>query len=254
MTASRRIRETLVYVVIVIATFIVLQAVLVIMHEFTHSTVAWLLGYMRSPLGIVWGNPLTLDGWDEGVHYSELFASGHLHAAAIIGVSPLIVHAAIVTLGLVLMQRKDMQGRKWLFHTIFWFVIANLMELINYIIMRSWATHGDTGNFNRGMGLSPWFIFIVGSLAIVVGLYFLFRETIPRMYAIFARGNRPTEWAILVMTAFFLFIWGSGIRVVFDVYPNPQWMFGLLGFAAFVTVLVACSPSRTWVISRTRMG
>jgi len=254
MTASERIRETLVYVVIVVVTFAILQAVLVVMHEFTHSTVAWLLGHMRSPLDIVWGNPLTLDGWDEGVHYSELFASGHLRAAAIIGVSPLVVHAAIVTLGLVLMQRKGTQGRKWLFHTIFWFVIANLMELINYIIMRSWATHGDTGNFNRGLGLSPWIIFIVGSLAIVVGLYILFGKILPHMYAIFARGNRLTEWAILVMTAFFLFIWGSGIRVVFDVYPDSQWMFGLLGFAAFGLVLAICNPSRAWVIRRTKMG
>ncbi|MBC8273519.1 MAG: hypothetical protein H8E40_00905, partial [Chloroflexi bacterium] len=187
MTASERIRETLEYMIIVVVTFAILQAVVVVMHEFTHSTVAWILGYMRSPLDIVWGNPLTLTGWDEGAHSSELFASGHLRTAAIIGVSPLVVHTAIVTLGLVLMQRKGMQGRKWLFHTLFWFVIANFMELIAYITMRAFAAHGDVGIFNRGLELSPWIIFIAGSLAIVAGLYILFGEILPRMYAIFAR-------------------------------------------------------------------
>ena len=110
MTASERISETLKYMIIVVVTFAVLQAVVVVMHEFTHGTVAWILGHMRSPLDIVWGNPLTLKGWDEGVHYSQLYASGHFHAAAIIRVSPLIVHTAIVTLGLVLLQREGMQG------------------------------------------------------------------------------------------------------------------------------------------------
>jgi len=253
VTASKRIWETLKYIMIVVVTFAVLQAVVVIMHEFTHSTVAWLLGYMPSPLDIVWGNPLTLTGWDEGVHYSELFSSGHLHAAAVIGVSPLVIHTVIVTLGLVLMQRRGMQRRKWLFHILFWFVIANFMELIAYITMRAFATHGDVGIFNRGLGLSPWIIFIAGSLAVAAGLYFLFTETLPHMYAIFARGNRMTEWAILAMTAFFLFVWGSGMRVVLYVYPDPQWMFGLLGFAAFALVLIVCNPSRAWVVRRTKM-
>jgi len=254
MTTSERIRETLVYLMIVVVTFAVLQAVVVVMHEFTHSTVAWTLGHMRSPLDIVWGNPLTLTGWDEGVHYSELYAAGHFHAAAIIGVSPLIVHSIIVILGLVLMQRKAMRRRKWLFHTLFWFVIANFMELIAYITMGAFATGGDVGHFNHGLGLSPWVAFIVGLLAIAAGLYILIIEILPRMYTIFARGNRLTEWAILLMTAFFLFMWGSGMRVALSLYPDPQWMFGFLDFAAFSVVLVTCNPSRAWVIKRTKMG
>ena len=133
MTVSERILETLKYVVIVIVTFIILQAVVVIVHEFIHSTVAWTLGHMASPLDIVWGNPVTLKGWDEGVHYSQLYESGYYHAAAIIGVSPLIFHAAVVILGLVFLQRKGMQARKWSFHIFYWFVIANFMELIAYI-------------------------------------------------------------------------------------------------------------------------
>lgn len=232
------------YVIIVIMTFAVLQSIVVVMHEFTHSTTAWLLRYMPSPLGIVWGNPLMMTGWDEGVHYSTLFPSGHHAAEAIIGGSPLAVHTVIVTLGILSLKRRWMKEKKWLYHTIYWFVIANFMELIAYIVMRPFASGGDTGHFNRGLGLSPWILFAAGTLIIILGLYVLFRKILPRMYALFARGNRMTEWAILFMTAFFLFLWGSGIRVVFYVYPDPQWMFGLLGFAAFGVVLVVFNPSR----------
>ncbi len=228
--------------IIAIMTFAALQSIVVVMHEFTHSTAAWLLGYMPSPLGIVWGNPLMMTGWDEGVPYSRLFPSGHHAAEAIIGGGPLAVHTVIVTLGILSLQGQRMIKRKWFFHILYWFVIANFMELIAYIVMRAFASGGDVGHFNRGLGLSPWILFVAGTLMIMVGLYFLFRKILPLMYAFFAWENRLNEWAILLMTAFFLFLWGSGIRVVFYVYPDPQWMFGLLGFAAFGVVLFACNP------------
>ena len=251
-TAPERILDTFRYLIITVATFLVLQALLVVMHEFTHSTMAWALGAMPSPLGIVWGNPLTMTGWDEGVNYTRLFASGRGVSAAIIGVSPLVMHTAIVTLGMVFLQKKGMWQRKWLAHALFWFVVANFMELIAYVLMRAFASHGDVGIFNRGLGLSPWIIFSAGSLALVAGLSFLFRKILPRIYAMFARGNRLYEWCILILTAFLLFVWGSGLRVVLYVYPDPQWMFGLLGFAAFIAVLGPCNPSRAWVIRRTK--
>ena len=252
MTASERIRSALEYTIIVIVTFFVMQTLVVIMHEFTHSTVAWFLGHMRSPLDIVWGNPLTLRGWDEGVSYIELIKSGHLIAEAIIGVSPLVLHTAIVTLGLILML-KGIPRNKWFFHFLFWFVIANFMELIAYIVMRAFAQNGDTGHFSHGLGLSPWILFIVGSLAVVLGLYVLFGEIITRMYTVFTRGNRVIEWIILIMTAFFLFLWGSGIRVVSAVYPDHQWMFGLLGFVAFGLVIITSNPARAWMLRRKEM-
>jgi hypothetical protein len=67
---------------------------------------------MHNPLDIIWGNHLTLRGWDEGVHYSQLYSSGHYYTAAIIGGSPLIIHTIIVILGLVLLQRIEIRGRK----------------------------------------------------------------------------------------------------------------------------------------------
>jgi len=234
---------------IVLATFAVLQAVVILMHEFTHSTIAWLLGHMRSPLDIVWGNPLTMTGWDEGVGYRELFASGRRVAAAVIGVSPLVMHTAVVAAGLVLMQRRAIAERKALFHILYWFVVAHFMELIAYIVMRPFAANGDTGNFNRGLEISPWFLFIAGSLAILAGLRVLFGGILPRMNAVFAGGNRSLESTILLLTAFFLFLWGSGLRVALYVYPDPQWMFGLLGFAAFFTVLAVYGPGRRRVSS-----
>lgn len=246
------VMSALEYTIIAVVTFVVMQTLVVVMHEFTHSTVAWLLGHMRSPFDIIWGNPLTLKGWDEGVHYRELVRSGHLVAEALIGVSPLVVHTIIVTLAFVLMG-KGMPGNRWLFHCLYWFVIANFMELVAYVVMFSFSAHGDTGHFTHGLGVSPWVLFIVGTTAIVFGSYILFRKIISRMYALFARGNQALEGSIVIMSAFFLFLWGSGLRVAVNIYPDPQWMFGLLGLIAFGLVIIATDPGRAWMIRHKEM-
>ena len=239
---AEQIKETIIYLIIIVVSFLALQSIVVVMHEFTHSTVAWLLGYKESPLGIVWGNPLTMTGWDEGVSYHKNFSQIHSPYESVIGFSPIVVHSTIIILGLVLLQRKWLQEKKWFFHILYWFVIANFMEFIAYIPMRTFADNGDVGHLNHGLNLSPWFVFIIGSMAALAGVYILFTKILPQMLAIFAQGNRLTQWMILIMSAFILFIWGSGLRVVLFVYPDPQWMLGLIGFAAFGTVLVTCRP------------
>jgi hypothetical protein len=235
--------ETIRYLTITVGTFLILQTLLVIMHEFTHSTTAWLLGDMKSPFGIVWGNPLMMTHWDEGVGYKQLFATGHSIEGAIIGISPCVLHAVIVILGLVFMQTQWLNDRKWLFHVIFWFIVANFMELVAYVLMRAFASHGDIGNFNHGLGLSPWIVFIFGSLALLAGLFFFYRRILPRANNIFAQGNRYLEWSILILSSFIMFLWGSGIRVMAYV-TGPQWMFGLLGVFFFILVLFLFRPNR----------
>ena len=240
--SKEQVKESLGYLVIVVISFLLLQSVVVVMHEFTHSTVAWLFGCMKNPGDIVWGNPITMTGWDEGVSYSKLFSGRHTVVESIIGSSPLFVHISIITLGIVLMLSKWLRKKKWVFHIIYWFVVANYMELIAYIPMRTFASHGDVGHFNHGLNLSPWFVFIIGTFGVVAGLFVLFKKVLPEMFELFAKDNRLTQWIILVLTAFILFIWGSGLRVVLYVYPDPQWMLGLLGFAAFILVTVTCRP------------
>jgi hypothetical protein len=241
--ASSDIKETLEYVAVTIVTLSGLQAVLIVMHEFTHSTTAWVLGFMPHPFSIVWGNFVTMKGWDEGVPYDRIFPSPQNPAEALIGASPLAAHTIVVTVGLVLLQRQWTTRNKWSFHILYWFVIVNLMELISYVVMRPFSPGGDTGHFNRGLGLSPWILFVAGTLAIIFGLYVLFGKVIPIMDHVIAKGNRLTESAILLVSAFIVFLWGSGMRVM-SMYPDPQWTFGLIGAAAFGIVLFTCNPYR----------
>ncbi|MDO9034372.1 MAG: hypothetical protein Q7U51_04130 [Methanoregula sp.] len=249
MTRQSKIRDAIFYSAIALATYFFLQSVIVIIHEHIHSTTAYLLGHMQNPLAIVWGNPLTLNGWDEGVSYSALFSAGNGTDAAIIAIMPLIFHAVVVTCGLYLLLSPALVTRKWGFHLIFWLVIINLMELIAYMPMRAFATNGDIGNINHGLGLSPWALFFPGTLLILTWLYLLFYRVLPRANVIIAGDSQAVRYALLCLSAFFVFDWRSIFRVVLLPFPETGWVIGFAGTIACVLVIVLCRPGLSWVAS-----
>ena len=87
----------------------------------------------------------------------------------------------MVTCGLVYLGRKKATAKKTLFLTVYLFVLVNLMELVAYIYMRSFAQHGDTGIFTRGTGTPPWLFFLVGSALLTWALWILFTRAMPRL-------------------------------------------------------------------------
>lgn len=249
MTRYKDLRDAAIYSLIVFFTYIFLQTVIVIVHEHIHSSTAWLLGHMDSPLDIIWGNPVTLVGWDEGVSYSDLFAGGMGTDAAIIAVMPLIFHAIIVSCGIYLLLSNIMQGRRWGFHFVFWLVVINLEELIAYMPFRAFLEHGDIGNINHGLGLSPWILFFPGVVLILVWLYYLYGRVLPATNVVIAKDSLPIRYIILVGSAFALFLWTSGLRLVYSYPPgDPQWVLGLVAFVSFFLVVWLCRPGNSWVV------
>jgi len=250
MNREEEIRSAGIYALIVIATCSAFGAIFVVIHEHIHSTTAYLLGHMHSPFDIVWGNLITLDGWDEGVSYSAMFSAGQGTDAAIIAVSPLILHAALVIAGLYLLLSGVLVRRKWLFHLAFWLVVVNFMELVAYMPGGAFSPHGDIGNINHGLHLSPWLLFGIFTPLVFLGLYELYGRVLPRMYAIIAGESRLVRYVILVFSAFYLFIFRGSIHHALSYSPDMEWVTGLFGYAAFVVVLYFCRPGMPWVAAR----
>jgi hypothetical protein len=171
--ASDSSRDWIRFSLVTVATYFALQAVIILAHEYAHSTSAWLLGYTPTPLTVVWGNLVTMRGWDEGVPYDQLFPSGGNPAEALIGGIPLLMHAVFVVMCLYLLQRRMTTERRPLFYSLYWFVVINLAELFSYIVMRPFAAGGDTGRFNQGLRLSPWFLLVTGTVFLVIALWIL---------------------------------------------------------------------------------
>lgn len=221
--------------VLTVLTYFVLQAVVVVLHEHAHSTAAWLLGYTPTPFTVVWGNPLTIRGWDEGVPYDHLFsASGH-PAEAVIGGVPLLMHAVFTGSGLYLLRRLSPQRRLASYVT-YLFVVVNLTELVAYILMRPFAGSGDTGRFNEGLALSPWLLFVAGTATLCIAMGVLLRQVMPKLDRTMG-WSRTKHVMVVCFTAFVMFLWGSGLRIM-ALYPDRQWRWGLIGIAGFVIWLL----------------
>jgi len=250
--SSDKVRQTLSYLILVLVTALPLSTLFVIIHEYIHSTAAWLLGAKEDPMMIQWGNPVTLAGWDEAVCYSCLFDSGRGAAAATIAASPLIFQAAVFIICLYLMLGKRLLKNRLSFHFVFWVAIINFMELFTYIAYESFALHGDIGNINRGLGLSPWLLFPINLTLVLAGMYLLFVEVLPKMNVVVAEGNPLTEVLILIVSAFIFFRLGSVLFEMASLFPDPQWMFGLIGLAGFALVVSICWPTRRWIIEKER--
>lgn len=249
MNRPEEVRSAVVYALVTLLTVMVFSAIAVVIHEHIHSTTAFLLGHMQSPFDIVWGNPVTLEGWDEGVSYSAMFSAGQGTDAAIVAAGPLIFHAAVVTGGLYLLLSGAVAKRKWVFHCIFWLVVVNFMELVSYMPVRAFSLHGDIGNINHGLLLSPWVLFTAGTALVLAGLYYLYGRVLPRMNVVVAGESRLVRYVILVFSAFFLFIFRSSSHTALSFSPDMQWVTALFGYAAFIVVLYSCRPGIPWVIS-----
>jgi hypothetical protein len=245
MKRKSEIRDAFGYLLVVLATYFLFQTFIVIAHEHIHSTTAFLLGHMDNPLAIYWGNPITLTGWDEGVSYSSLFASGEGVHAAIIAVAPLFFHALVVCCGIYILMSDTLLQKKWAYHLVFWFIVVNLAELIAYMPMRAFHLHGDIGNINHGLGLNPWVTLVVGTPLVLIMLWYLLRHVLAGMYVMIARDSPAKQYIILIVMAFFLFLFTSGIRMA----QAHEWFISLIGFLAFVLVILFCRPDMPWVVA-----
>ena len=222
---------------LMISAYLVGQTVIVIVHEHVHSITAWLLGYTATPFSVVWGDPITITGWDEGVPYDVLFPKPGNAAESAIGGMPLLMHTIFAVVALYFLRKPVSPRHAPLFFMLYWFVIANLGELISYLVMRPFIPTGDTGRFNSGLNISPWLLFILGTVFLIVALWVLSQKITSRL-ALYTDGSRLTHWTIVSSTAFVMFLWTSGLRMMF-LYPDPQWKTGLVGVAGFLGWLLA---------------
>lgn len=227
-TRSRRSLEA----AALIAAYFAIQAVVEIAHEFAHAGTAWLLGYSPTPFTVVWGNPITTKGWDEGVPYDALFPVPGNVAEAAIGGMPLLMHAVLLGICFLVLRRPAAGQGRIAFFGCYLLAVMNLAELVAYIFMRPFIADGDTGRFNEGLAISPWPLFVTGSVLLVAALWFLLHRvgrTLDHMTDGTPFEHRAVAWG----AGFIIFLWTSGLRFI-TLYPDPQWRVGLVGVACFM--------------------
>jgi hypothetical protein len=235
---------------ITVVTFIAAYYVCILLHEWLgHGFAAWLLGEKSSPFDIYYG------GWallhvDENVDYGKLVTAGHGVSAAIIAINATVVTGIFFILCLILLPRASIQKNTVLFTFLYWALVINMVPLLQYFTLTAFSSEGDVGQFTHGLNISPWWVFIPGSIIVIAALLRIFKIEVPRAYTVIPIKSIWGRRILLFSTIFviFLLIYTHGYNPLTDTSTNlASKLLALASILLVPILLFLCDPSRPWV-------
>lgn len=220
-------------------------------HEYAHSFMAWALGYKQNPLaidygGTSWLNIFLLFNIDENVNYNFLVAEGHPYYMALIGFAgPGIANGLLYLLSLVLLANKNFQKKPFLFYFLFWFNFMNLANFYDYVPVRTFANHGDIGHITQGLGISPWWVYIVGGYFVAFVIWHFFTRTLIQAFIVLKLQTTALRAGLMMICVVVLF--GYFGMAGFMGYGEISHFLSGTSVVLIPGVIVVCWPIRQWV-------
>ena len=227
-------------------------------HEFTHSFLAWALGYKSNPLNIQYGgiglsNLLLMSDIDENVNYEAVSQNNPYHAALIAFAGP-FMNVLLFFFSYWLLQKKQIRDGPYLYYFIFWFNFMNIANVFDYIPIRTftptnWNT--DMSNVERELNISPWLVYVIGGYFVLFIIWQFFSKTLVEAYVYLQLDALWARCLLLIATVLILFAYFS--------------LAGLHGFGEISTflsltsrwicpaVILFCWPDRLWVRKKMAM-
>ena len=246
--AAKERKSLTVFLALAISLPLVYYAI-VLLHEWGHGTTSWLFGYKPNPFAIRYGGCFLLHT-DEAVPYDDILAAGHGLQAALIGISGFTVTTLLFLFSLFSLNRRYGIRNPWVLSVFFWSCVLNMMAIFGYIPLDTFSTEGDIGRFVHGLAISPWLVFIPGSILVSICLYRLLRYVMIRVY-VFAPIRTTAGRRVLLggsLSIIFLLLYTHGYNPFTDAGTNTFSKI-LAGLSILLVPLlyIVCNPSRKWV-------
>ncbi len=197
---------------------IVAHAVAYLTHEYSHTFVAWVFGWMPNPLALDYGRPtlynlLFLGDVGDNVRYDPIFASGHgIYAATIALAGTFIGNGLLYFLLYGIAKVRAVACSRWALSFVYWLALMCAGNVWGYVPIRAITTHADIAIAARGLQMSTWALFpflLVPSLYIV---YHFFNKMFALCFSRIADGSAINLALVIVLTSywFFAFFGGDG--------------------------------------------
>ena len=241
--------------------FVLLTHYLVVFfHEYSHSFMAWMLGYKTNPLALNYGgtsflNVLLLSNIDENVNYTHIHAAGHPTYVSLIAFAGSgIANGLLFAWSYFLLKNKKVQRSFSLFYFLFLFNLMNLGNLYDYVPIRTFATFGDVHNFVVGLGISPWWVYIIIGYIIAFLVWQFFTKTLISAFIHLHMTKTAQRASLMVICVCILFGFFSGFPYIYfagqAVVGDITYFLSLTSFVAIPGLCVALWPTRAWVKRR----
>jgi hypothetical protein len=227
---------------VAVVLLLVARHVMVLCHEWTHGTAAWLSGYKDSPFDIYYGD-WTLLHVDEDVDYARIMGDGKGWLVSLIASSALITNTLLFLLSTFLLSRKYSRWSWPVNLFVFWFGVVNIAELFSYVPLRVFLS-GDIHNFVTGLDISPWFVLVPGTTLVGFGLSRVFGRdltTVIRATGLSGLTGQRLLLGFLMFTIFWFY--GGGLDAFFP-WENS------LGFQLWVSFSAALGVAMFFVCDR----
>lgn len=233
----------------------------VLFHEYGHGLTAWLFGYKSSPFNIIYGIQANkgwlLDRVNENVNYDAIYMSGQHLRIALIGVSGILTNIVLAVIFIMLLKISFIQKNIWTFSFCFWGLILNWMSFFGYVFYLGINSQGDIGYINHGLGISFWWVYCIGLMIGLCGIYIIFRYEIIKAYAFHLPKSLiayRTYFIVTLITFFYIMYIRSILLYLFFGEPFINHGFkipsGTLALAATVIVIIVFfvfDPKRQWI-------
>jgi hypothetical protein len=205
-------KSWLIFALLTIALLWTAHVIAFFPHEYSHSFMAWLLGWKSNPLSLNYGhlnagNLLAQFDIDENVNYEPIFAGRHGYQAGIIALAGLFIGNFIITYPLSRWgyHSAKKRGNRTAGLFFYWLCLASVGNLIDYVPIRTFAGDGDMHTVVMGFNISPWLIMVVlGIPCLGILGHFLF-FFVPRALHWLFPESAGRRVVMVILTAFALF-------------------------------------------------
>lgn len=206
------------FALITIVFYLITKVSSLLLHEWSHSTVAYLLGVTnKSPLDIYYGTDWTFRGMtaiNDTAVYSSLMASGNHAAAGMIFIAGPLMNVFLSVIALALLFWPRARRSSLAFFLIFWAAIQNVSQVWSYIPIRSVLYDGgDVYYFETALGISPWLLTAAGTALLIAAFALLFISVFPSLCKKL-KLSHPEKAAIFALAWFTAFIWNGLFPVI----------------------------------------
>ena len=195
------------------AFFLVLftHAIAFLLHEYSHSFLAWILGFKSNPLALNYGQPtfkniLLLSDVDENVNYQQIIAGGNAFWGGIIALAGAGVGNGLLYFLCYWLTGLDaIRSSRMAVMFLYWLSLMGAANLLSYAPLRVVTTHGDMAIAAQCFGISTWLLLPFVTAGTFYVMYHFFFKMFPKVYQKIASNSVNNLLFMIAATSYWYF-------------------------------------------------
>jgi len=203
------------FAIVTFSLMLFTHAIAFLLHEYSHSFLAWVLGFKANPLALNYGTPtlkniILLADVDENVDYAPIITSGNGVWGGIIALAGAGAgNGLLYFLCYWLSGLNRVKINHFATMLLYWLALMGAANLLSYAPLRVITTHGDMAIAAQCFGISTWLLFPFVTAGTFYVMYHFYLKMFPRVYR--------------------QVVSNSGNNLVFMIAATSYWYFGFFG-------------------------